>query len=234
MAYQRTPYVESKRAEARQRLVEAAVGLVEQGGWREVQMSAVAAAAGLSTGAVYLHFPSKTQLLIEVYQVQAGAELRVVSGIVAQPVPATERLEAAVNAFAQRAMSNRRLAYAMVLEPTENEVEEERLRFHAEFIAQFRRILDDGVAHGEFVIADTQVAAACIFGGITESLMNPLGTVARAAAAKSAAARSRDAAELVSGVMAFCFHGVGKPAPARRQPARSGPAPARPARKTKA
>jgi AcrR family transcriptional regulator len=63
MAYQRTPYVESKRAEARQRLVQAAVALMERGGWREVQMSAVAAEAGLSTGAVYLHFPSKIDLL---------------------------------------------------------------------------------------------------------------------------------------------------------------------------
>jgi AcrR family transcriptional regulator len=216
MAYQRTPYVESKRAEARQRLVQAAVELIEQGGWREVQMSTVAAAAGLSTGAVYLHFPSKTQLLVEVYQTQAGAELRVVADIVAQPVPASERLAAAVNTFAQRAMSNRRLAYAMVLEPTELDVEEERLRFHAEFIVQFRRILDDGVAGGEFVIADTAVAAACIFGGITESLMSPLGSAGRAAASKGAAARSRDAAAVVDGVMAFCFHGVGKPAPARR------------------
>ena len=215
MGYQRTPYVESKRAEARQRLGQAALDLVAQGGWREVQMSTVAAAAGLSTGALYLHFPSKPKLLCEVYRVQAGAELQVVADIAAREAPAAERMAAAISAFAQRAMSNRRLAYAMVLEPTENEVEEERLRFHAAFIEQFRRIVDDGVAAGQFSVADSRVAAACVFGGITESLMGPLAIAAPPAA--GARRRSRaDADALVAQVIAFCAHGLGQRARQRR------------------
>src|SRR5262245_36640281 len=212
MPYQRTPYVESKRAEARQRLVQAAVALMERGGWREVQMSAVAAEAGLSTGAVYLHFPSKTDLLAEVYRTQAGAELHVLTLIAGQAVSATERLRAGINAFAQRALRNPRLAYALVLEPTEADVEEVRLRFHAEFALQFRRILDDGVAAGEFSIADTGVAAACIFGSIVESLMSPLGAVARGTGKAVRNRRSDEPAALVDGVVAFCFHGLGMPA----------------------
>jgi len=137
MAYQRTPYVEGKRAQARQRLVQAALALIAEGGWREVQMAAVGAQAGLSTGAVYLHFPSKPELLAEAYRTQGSVELKVVSEIAASARPAGERLGAAISAFAQRAMSNRRLAYAMVLEPAEREVDQERLRFHAAFIDQF-------------------------------------------------------------------------------------------------
>jgi len=217
MAYQRTPYVESKRAEARQRLVQAAVALIERGGWREVQMSAVAAEAGLSTGAVYLHFPSKTDLLAEVYRTQAGTELHVLTLIAGQPVPAADRLRAGINAFAQRALKNPRLAYAIALEPTDIDVEEVRLQFHREFGVQFRRILDSGVAAGEFTIADTRVAAACIFGGIVESLMGPLGATALAGGKAASAKRQPDATALVDGVVAFCFHGLGKPVP--RKPA---------------
>ncbi|HEY6355019.1 MAG TPA: TetR/AcrR family transcriptional regulator [Burkholderiaceae bacterium] len=213
MAYQRTPYVESKRAEARQRLVQAAVALIERGGWREVQMSAVAAEAGLSTGAVYLHFPSKTDLLAEVYRTQVGTELHVLTQIAEQPVPAADRLRAGINAFAQRAMKSPRLAYALALEPTDIEVEEVRLDFHREFGVQFRRILDSGVAAGEFTIADTRVAAACIFGGIVESLMGPLGATAIIGGKAARAKRPPDATALVDGVLAFCFHGLGKPAP---------------------
>jgi AcrR family transcriptional regulator len=209
MVYQRTTYVENKRIEARERLVQAARELVAQGGWREVQISAVAAAAGLSTGAVYLHFPSKTHLLAEVYRTQANAELRVVADIAAQPVSAAERLSAAIRAFAQRAMSNRRLAYAMVIEPTDTEVEEERLHFHTEFSQQFRRILEAGQAAGEFDVDDTRVAAACIFGCITESLMNPLGIAARSGNARSGG--RNDAKILVDHVLAFCFRGIGMP-----------------------
>jgi AcrR family transcriptional regulator len=178
-----------------------------------VQMSTVAAAAGLSTGALYLHFPSKPKLLCEVYRVQAGAELQVVADIAAREAPAATRLAEAISAFAQRAMSNRRLAYAMVLEPTENDVEEERLRFHAAFIEQFRRIVDDGVASGEFAVADSRVAAACVFGGITESLMGPLAVVAPS----TRGARKRaDADALVAQVVAFCAHGLGQRAARRR------------------
>ena len=210
MAYQRTPYVESKRAEARDRLVRAALDLMARGGWREVQMSAVAAAAGLSTGAVYLHFPSKTELLMEVYRTQAAAELRVVGDIAAQDAPPAERLTAAIRAFAQRALSNRRLAYAMVLEPTDIEVEEQRLHFHARFIEAFQGILEAGRASGEFELTETRVAAACIFGGLTESLMGPLGRTVQSPAKPRSRARD-EARALVDSVVAFCFLGVGKP-----------------------
>jgi AcrR family transcriptional regulator len=215
MAYQRTAYVEGKRAEARERLVEAARELVAQGGWREVQISAVAAAAGLSTGAVYLHFPSKTHLLAEVYRSQANRELHVVAEIVAQPASAAARLCAAIRAFSHRAMSKRRLAYAMVIEPADAEVEEERLHFHAEFIEQFRLILEAGRAAGEFDVDDPRVAAACIFGCITESLMNPLGIAARAAARTRPGERT-EAETLVESVVAFCLHGVGMTTTATR------------------
>jgi AcrR family transcriptional regulator len=214
MAYHRTPYVESKRAEARQRLVQAAISLMERGGWREVQMSAVAAEAGLSTGAVYLHFPSKTDLLAEVYRTQAGNELHVLTLLAEQPVSAADRLRAGIHAFAQRAMKKPRLAYAIALEPTDIEVEEVRLHFHAEFAVQFRRILDSGVAAGEFEVADTQVAAACIFGGIVESMMSLLGAATTATGRPAHVKSPRQAAALIDDVVAFCFHGLGMP-PAR-------------------
>jgi len=209
MAYQRTPYVESKRAEARERLVQAAVALVERGGWREVQMSVLAGEAGLSTGAVYLHFASKTDLLAEVYRTQAGTELHVFKLIAEQPVAAADRLRAGIHAFAQRALKKPRLAYALALEPTEMEVEEVRLQFHTAFIAQIKRILDAGVAAGEFALDDTQVAATCVFGGMVESLMNPPGIAARGSAQLSPQ-RSPQAA-WVDGVVEFCLRGVGQP-----------------------
>jgi AcrR family transcriptional regulator len=229
VVYQRTPYVENKRSEARERLVQAARALVAQGGWREVQISSVAAAAGVSTGAVYLHFSSKTDLLAEVYRNQATVELRVIAEIAAQPVPAAERLAAAIRAFALRAMSNRRLAYSMVIEPADADVEEERLHYHAEFTAQFRRMLEAGCAAGEFDVADPQVAAACIFGCITESLMNPLGIATRTAGNARTGGRD-DAKALVENVVAFCFHGIGVARPGgRATPALRLVAKARPA-----
>jgi AcrR family transcriptional regulator len=207
MAYQRTPYVESKRAEARDRFIDAALTLLAQGGWRDVQMSAVAALAGLSTGALYLHFPSKTQLLLELYRTQAGRELQVTAEIAAQPRPARERLATAIGTFAQRALNGGRMSYALVLEPTDNEVEQLRLQFHADFIALFQQILEDGRASGELRVADARVAAACVFGSITESLLHPLGMAAQAAGV-ARRGHKVDATALIGPLVDFCFHGA--------------------------
>lgn len=216
MAYQRTPYVESKRAQARERLIAAARDLLKAGGWREVQMSAVAAAAGLSTGAIYLHFPSKTQLLSELYRTQAASELGILADIAAQDAPAAQRLGAAIRAFARRALANRRLGYAMVLEPAEIEVEEERLHFHVQYIDAFRSLLEAGRVAGEFDIADPQVAAACIFGAAVESLIGPLG--AGLANPRTPQARA-EVERLVENLVDFCLKGLGqvRPRAARRK-----------------
>jgi AcrR family transcriptional regulator len=215
VAYQRTPYVESKRAQARERLVEAALGLLKAGGWREVQMSAVAAAAGISTGAIYLHFPSKTQLMSQVYRTQAAAELRILDGIAQQDASAAQRLAAALRAFAQRALANRRLGYAMVLEPAEIEVEEERLHFHTQYIATFRGMLEAGQQSGELVVADAQVAAACIFGAAVESLIGPL-----AAGTRHRAPTREETTRLVDNLVTFCLRGLGCTQAGPRRPRR--------------
>jgi AcrR family transcriptional regulator len=212
VAYQRTPYVESKRAQARERLVEAALELLKAGGWREVQMSAVAAAAGISTGAIYLHFPSKTQLMSEMYRTQAAAELRILSGIAEQEAPAAQRLEAAIRAYAQRALANRRLGYAMMLEPTEIEVEEERLHAHVQYMAVFRGMVEAGVQAGEFQVAAAQVAAACMLGAVIESLIGPFGAGLREPRAPGPREETK---RLVDNVVAFCLLGLG-PTPAKR------------------
>ena len=66
MAYRRTPLVKQRLADNRARIAHAARSLIAQGGLRRAQMSEVAGKAGMSTGALYQYFPSRTDLLIEV------------------------------------------------------------------------------------------------------------------------------------------------------------------------
>ena len=46
----------------------AAHALIARGGYREAQVAAVAAGAGVATGTVYRHFPSKADLFAEVFR----------------------------------------------------------------------------------------------------------------------------------------------------------------------
>ena len=68
MPYRPTERTEARRAQTRERIVRAAHELIARGGYREAQVAAVAARAGVATGTVYRHFPSKAELFAEVFR----------------------------------------------------------------------------------------------------------------------------------------------------------------------
>src|SRR3954466_5544895 len=68
MPYRPTEQTEARRAAARERVVAAARELIARGGYQEARVAAIAARAGVATGTVYRHFPSKAELFAEVFR----------------------------------------------------------------------------------------------------------------------------------------------------------------------
>src|SRR3954471_5235547 len=68
MPYRPTEQTEARRAATRERVVAAARELIARGGYQEARVAAVAARAGVATGTVYRHFPSKADLFAEVFR----------------------------------------------------------------------------------------------------------------------------------------------------------------------
>jgi len=200
MAYKRSALMEERLAGARERNLLATRRLVEAGGHRNAPVTAVAAEAGVSTGLIYRHFPSKAELFVEVLTAAVEHELRIFEAIAAEPLPAPERLRRAITAFVRRALAGPGLAYAFIAEPVDPEVEAERIRCRRLFGDVFRRIVADGVEAGSFPAQDTDVAAACIVGAFTEALVGPT-------------APSRDAhgdqTALVESICVFCLRAAG-------------------------
>src|SRR5690349_1506965 len=137
MAYRATERTEARRVEARERIVGAALELVALGGYREAQVAAVARRAGVATGTVYRHFPSKGDLLTEVFRVASQREVDAVATASAADGTAAQRIAAAVDVFARRALRGRRLAWALLAEPVDPAVEAERLRFRRAYADVF-------------------------------------------------------------------------------------------------
>ena len=75
VAYRPTATTEARRREARGRIVRAARELVAEGGFGAAAVAAVAARAGVATGSVYRHFPSKADLFAEVFRTAAQHEV---------------------------------------------------------------------------------------------------------------------------------------------------------------
>lgn len=204
MAYQRSALMQERLAENRERILRAARTLVAQGGFREASVNAVAAAAGLSTGALYRYFPSKADLFVEVLTEAVRRECAILREIIARPGTADQRLRAAVESFARRALEGPHLAYAFIAEPIDPEVDAARILCRQEFSDVFKTVLGQGVATGEFPQQSVDVSAACIVGAFTEALVRPVAPTTP---------RSKDE-KLVAAIVDFCARAVAGGTPA--------------------
>src|SRR3954466_8027087 len=72
-----------RRAATRDAILAATLTLVAQRGWAAASMHDVARRAGVATGSLYRHFPSKGDLLAEVFAEAAGREQAMVAEIAA-------------------------------------------------------------------------------------------------------------------------------------------------------
>jgi AcrR family transcriptional regulator len=173
---------------------------VTEVGFKDAQMAAIAGRAGLAIGTVYRHFPAKTELMTEVVAAVSQREIDVVAGIALGDSSATDRMVDAIWAFANRALAGRRMAYALVAEPVDAEIEAMRLRYRRKLCRVFETIIEQGVRDGEFVTQNVPAGAACIVGSIFEGLVGPL-----AADALSTEAERRDNAVAI---VSFCLRGL--------------------------
>jgi AcrR family transcriptional regulator len=175
MPYRPTERTEARKARTRERIVAAALDQVAEGGYRSAAVQAVAARAGVATGTVYRHFPSKDDLFAVVFERAARRELDVLWEVAGdRRRPAVERIAAAVEAFARRALAGPVLAYAQIAEPVDARVDEERLRLRRGYRDLFATLLREGIERGELRPLDVDTAAAGLVGAIGEALVGPL------------------------------------------------------------
>ena len=202
MPYRHTQRTEARRAATRERIVRAAHALIARGGYREAQVAAVAAGAGVATGSVYRHFPSKADLFAEVFRRASQREVDATRAAAeAAGGTASQRLAAAVETFARRALRGRRLAWALLAEPVDPAVEVERLAFRRAYAAGFAQVLREGVAAGELAPQNVELAAAALVGALGEALVGPLSPV-------NGAGAETDADALVADLVTFCLRSV--------------------------
>ena len=205
MAYRPTPRTEARKAETRERIVAAAIDQVAEAGYGSASVQAVAARAGVATGSVYRHFESKSELFAEVFRRMSHRELEVMRAVAREEKrPAPERIAAAVEAFARRALAGPVLAYALLAEPVDAAVDAERLEFRRGYRDVFASVLDEGIAAGELPPQDTGTVAAALVGAIGEALVGPLSP-----AGGEPGARVRHEA-LVAAIVQFCLTAIGR------------------------
>jgi AcrR family transcriptional regulator len=162
----------------RQRLMAAARELIEEGGYGSASVAAIAERAGVASGTVYRHFPSKAELFLEVFRAVCACEERAMRAAADEAGPAAvDRLEAVLATFARRALQNPRLAWALLAEPVDQLVDAERLAYRERYASLVAAELRAAIDAGEIPAQDAAFTAAALVGACGEALVGPLSSV---------------------------------------------------------
>ncbi|MER5613830.1 TetR/AcrR family transcriptional regulator [Streptomyces sp. NPDC002215] len=199
MVYRPTARTEATRLAHRERLLDAARELLAEGGYSAAGVSALARRAGVATGSVYNHFASKQELLAAVFRHVAGHELGAVREAVQAQRGATDQLRALVEVFSHRALRSPRTAWALLAEPVDPLVEEERLTYRRGYHTLAETVIVAGISAGELPQQNAQLSAAAMIGAVGEALLGPLSPVGS----------RTDPGPVVESITALCLRAVG-------------------------
>jgi AcrR family transcriptional regulator len=193
--YRPTERTRARLAVAREAIVDAAHDQLAEGGYASASVVTVARRAGVATGTVYRHFPSKSDLFAEVFRRASQREVDALGAVRGDTVAA--RLEGMVDAFVRRALAQPVRAFALIAEPVDAAVEAERLSFRRAYADLFADAVREGARRGELPAQDADLSAAAIVGGLAEALVGPL------------ARRDSGADALVAGLERFILNATG-------------------------
>ena len=190
MAYRRTENVVRRLNARHDAIVEAARDAAAAGGMAAVQIVPVAERAGVAAGTVYRYFPGKIDLVGALVENVAEREIEAVRNAAdAAPGPMSA-LVAAIATLGARALRNRRLAWAVIAEPVDTEVDALRQRYRKALAGEIEARIKAGIDGGHLPEQDAALAASALVGALLEGPDRP----ARSRRHRRSGARARSCA----------------------------------------
>lgn len=193
MVYRRTEKVARRLAERHAAIIAAAREAAAEAGMSAVQIAPVAARAGIAAGTVYRYFPSKNELVAALVTAVSEAEMVAMRRAGNAAPGVLSALAAAIATFAARALTSRRLAWAVIAEPVEAEADQIRQDYRRALAGEIEARLRAAISEGLLPDQDPALTAAALVGALTEGLIGPL-----APAVEENPAAIRDAVRLLT------------------------------------
>ncbi|MCU0972677.1 MAG: TetR/AcrR family transcriptional regulator [Burkholderiales bacterium] len=161
-----------QKAATRERILQAAKQLFAEHGYEAATMQKIAQATGLSTGNVFVHFPSKADVLATLMHEDIAALDQLIAKQVPRRGTVRTRLLKVFGVFLDYAVPTERLLRTLVAYSWSWD-EHWEARFEGSIAIrkkQIQTILEDGIRSGEIrADADLEAVGICIF-GIAETL----------------------------------------------------------------
>jgi AcrR family transcriptional regulator len=204
MAYRETEKMRQRKAQARQKIIESTWECVAEGGFQSARITRIAGLAGVATGTIYRHFESREHLFAEIFRLATQREVDKVAEALAVTGNVVDRLDNALRQFAQRALKGPMKAWALIAEPVDPKVEEERLVYRKAYANLFEQAIRDGITEGSIPEQNTRLAATCLVGAISEALVGPLSPTQTSELPDN----DNNDNELVDTIVCFCLRGL--------------------------
>ncbi|MDP4547597.1 MAG: TetR/AcrR family transcriptional regulator [Marinobacter sp.] len=204
MAYRETDKMRQRKAEARENILKCTSQCVAEKGFRSARITTIANLAGVATGTIYRHFESREDLFAEIFRLATQREVDKVAEALAVEGDAVHRLNNALCQFARRALKGPTRAWAMIAEPVDPKVEEERLLYRKAYASLFEQTIQEGIAEGSIPEQDARITSTCLVGAISESLVGPLSPAQTA----SLPTTKTDQEALINTIVRYCVRGL--------------------------
>lgn len=154
-------------------IVDAAVVVIAENGYHQAQVSKIAKEAGVADGTIYLYFKNKEDILISVFREKMGIFAENVKNILAEEIPATEKLYKMIDNHFSLLYNDRHLAIVTQLElrQSNKELRSQINEVLKEYLTLLDSILKEGIDQGEFEKGiDIRLARQMVFGTIDETI----------------------------------------------------------------
>ena len=169
------PLKERQRQEREALILRAAMDLLINQGYHETSMEEIASRVGISKGAVYLHFPSKEDLIAALFERGARSLSKLVGDILSSSGSPSEKLSLLIEQVYGNMGKRFQLMSAIMQHPELQRLlaakHETMAALWAEPSRRVAAVIDEGKALGEF---DTELQTALVV-SLLWSLLSPHG-----------------------------------------------------------
>jgi AcrR family transcriptional regulator len=174
MPYRRTEAMGRRLAAKRDGILAAAEAAGAEGGMAAVQIAPVAQRAGIAAGTVYRYFPAKSDLVAALIAAVGEREVAAMRAAAAGSPGPLSALAATVGHYASGLAARRRLAWAIIGEPAEPDIEEARRTYRATVLAELTARISAAIEAGRLPAQDARLAGSALLGGMIEGVVGPL------------------------------------------------------------
>jgi len=162
----------SRRERRREQIIKIASGLISEKGYHDVTVEEIADKVGVAKGTIYLYFPSKEKLYLEILEDSYEAIESILEKEIAKSDPAPIKLKKVLTLIFEFYIRN--IDILRILSRDETHL----IREHYEFTEHWRlrriklyeRILEEGQKEGSFRSMNTKLTALIMF-GLVRSVM---------------------------------------------------------------